>query len=173
MQSLSHFSVGIPIQALSELFSSTTMFPNYDLSQQPPWLLLKEAFSALLFAEYCCDLLSWSWQMQPWKRACFHGPSSCPHCCPDAALPSFVSQDSHGWTFTSKAVHRFFCPFCPPDGFLSTFVLSCPISHFLKIAVGIKLLGVLSPLSDIFLAWRIQMLRPLFVTRFSLSIPVP
>lgn len=42
---------------------------------------------------------------------------------------------------------RMFCMFPPPDSFLSTSVLSCPISHLLKkIPIDIKLPEFLSPL---------------------------
>lgn len=132
------------------------MFLKHDYSHQPLWLLLKEALSTPLSAEYCCDLLSWPWQMQAWQRACFHGPSSSPHCCPAPALLCLISQHSHGRTFTSKAAPRYSACFIPLMAFSAPLLFHVPCLHLLKIPVSIKLLGFFVPSLRHFFAWWIQ-----------------
>lgn len=147
MQSLSHISVGIAIQALSQMSSFTIMFLKYDLSHQSPWLLLKEALTTSLCVEYCYVLLPWPWQMQSCQMACSYRPSPYPCCCLVAAfllLPHITGQpwmDLH-----QQGSYQLVCTWPPPVGFLSTFVLSRAASHLLQeIPVGIKLLDFFVP----------------------------
>lgn len=141
MQSLSHISVGIPIQALSQMSSFTIMFLKCNLSHQS-----HDCYSRKLSLHHCMLNTAVSFfhsldKYSPVKRLVpvGHHPIHTAVLSQPSSSSSLISQASHGWTSPAR---RF------PAGLHVSSSCGLPkhlrsfTSHHLKeIPVDIRLLG--------------------------------